>query len=445
MNHWIIPCNIKQYNVIKAFNNHEMIDWKQSTNINVGDFVYIYIGLPYSRLFYICEVIENNKPVRTIGDEECILDSKNYVNSRRFMTLKLMNDISKKDIGLNFFKLNDFGVSVQGPSKFKENDLKILLDAIRNDDIYFIQNLPRITNPKEVERIIVNEMIREQKGLENMMPFWRYLLEQENYVSNATVLASIYGNNVGTLNLEVKRFGERVVKLLKIKEQFNRNEGKRYYNISFQIKSIGKNYSYIFRDEFVEVLRRLVLVDEAVERKISVKKAAQLEVVDWNEFEDRVKKTNIIKTIHKKKDYVSLLKNQMVNGSKGEKLVLEFEQNRLRKLGREDLADQVIHYADTTDSYGYDIRSFDLVGDAFEEIHIEVKTSSIGYARLKFFISSYELEQYLDDDKYRIYYIVFIGGKPKVKIIKPNDLDPKYFVPTQYEVDLNILQKDIED
>lgn len=445
MSHWIIPCDIKQYDVIKAFNNHEMIDWKQSTNINVGDIVYIYVGLPYSRIFYICNVIENNKSVNTINDEDCILDSKNYANSSRFMTLKFINDISKKDIGLNFFKLNDFKVSVQGPSKFKDDDLKVLLDAINSDDIYYIQNLPRITNLKEVEKIIENEMIREQKDTESMMPFWRYLLEQENYISNATVLASIYGKNVGTLNLVIKRFGERVVKLLNIEEQSGRNEGKRYNNISFQIKSIGKNYSYILRDEFVEVLRRLVLVDDAVERKISIKKKEQLEIVNWNEFEVRVKKTNNIKTIHKKKDYVSLLKNQMINGSKGEKLVLEFEQNRLRKLGREDLADQVFHYADTTDSYGYDIRSFDLVEDAFEEIHIEVKTSSIGYARMNFFISSYELEQYLNDDKYRIYYIVFIGGKPKVKIIKPNDLELNQFKPTQYEVDLNILQKDIED
>ncbi|MDH9139740.1 MULTISPECIES: hypothetical protein [Staphylococcus] len=33
MKYWIIPCNIKTYNVVGAFNELSEIDWEQSKNI----------------------------------------------------------------------------------------------------------------------------------------------------------------------------------------------------------------------------------------------------------------------------------------------------------------------------------------------------------------------------------------------------------------------------
>lgn len=43
MKKWIIPSNLKQYDVIGAFNQFNEIDWTQkSASINVGDLVFIY-------------------------------------------------------------------------------------------------------------------------------------------------------------------------------------------------------------------------------------------------------------------------------------------------------------------------------------------------------------------------------------------------------------------
>lgn len=50
MEQWIIPCNIKYYDVIGAFNELKCLDWKQSCkSINVGDEIYIYIVLASGR------------------------------------------------------------------------------------------------------------------------------------------------------------------------------------------------------------------------------------------------------------------------------------------------------------------------------------------------------------------------------------------------------------
>ena len=47
MKYWIIPCNVKDYDVIGAFNKLSEIDWKQSNNMKtVGDMVLIYLSVP---------------------------------------------------------------------------------------------------------------------------------------------------------------------------------------------------------------------------------------------------------------------------------------------------------------------------------------------------------------------------------------------------------------
>lgn len=46
---WVIPCNVQYYDVVGAFNKFNIIDWKQSKNLNkakTGDIVYIYISSP---------------------------------------------------------------------------------------------------------------------------------------------------------------------------------------------------------------------------------------------------------------------------------------------------------------------------------------------------------------------------------------------------------------
>lgn len=53
MTEWIIPCNLKYYDVKGAFSKFKAIDWKQSAkNICVGDIVYIYVGKPISAIKY---------------------------------------------------------------------------------------------------------------------------------------------------------------------------------------------------------------------------------------------------------------------------------------------------------------------------------------------------------------------------------------------------------
>jgi hypothetical protein len=72
-------------------------------------------------------------------------------------------------------------------------------------------------------------------------------------------------------------------------------------------------------------------------------------------------------------------------GRAGEEMVLNFERTRLRRAGRDDLADDVRWVSDQDgDHLGYDVKSFEANG---EERLLEIKTTN-GHARTRFWLSS---------------------------------------------------------
>ncbi len=59
---WLLPANIKYYDIIHCFQNTDCCLWKQPRSIQVGDIVYLYVGAPYSCILYQCKVLEINIP-----------------------------------------------------------------------------------------------------------------------------------------------------------------------------------------------------------------------------------------------------------------------------------------------------------------------------------------------------------------------------------------------
>ena len=89
------------------------------------------------------------------------------------------------------------------------------------------------------------------------------------------------------------------------------------------------------------------------------------------------------------RDYLEREAKNRSLGRAGEEFVVRFERWRLLELGLGQLAAQVRHVALTNgDGLGYDIRSFDTLG---QPKFIEVKTTAFG-ERTPFFVSANELE-----------------------------------------------------
>jgi hypothetical protein len=91
----------------------------------------------------------------------------------------------------------------------------------------------------------------------------------------------------------------------------------------------------------------------------------------------------------KRRDYSEREARNRKLGRAGELLVLDHERKQLRKAGKKDLAERVVHVAEKEgDGAGYDIRSFEPDGSTK---YIEVKTTT-GGSESDFFASANELE-----------------------------------------------------
>lgn len=89
-------------------------------------------------------------------------------------------------------------------------------------------------------------------------------------------------------------------------------------------------------------------------------------------------------------------------GTRGELIVLQYENDYLIKNGRKDLAAMIIHTAKTDDSAGYDIISYELDG---QRKYIEVKATKLPPGKAQFFISSNEKEKAETIENYSIYIV----------------------------------------
>lgn len=92
-------------------------------------------------------------------------------------------------------------------------------------------------------------------------------------------------------------------------------------------------------------------------------------------------------------NYTQQESNNRQLGESGERFVLEFEQYRLKKAGRPDLAREVEWSSkDRGDGLGYDVRSFSINAEAdnFSELFIEVKTTNSGKYQ-PFYVTENEL------------------------------------------------------
>ena len=97
---WIIPANPKYYDIEHAFDNTEIIYWKQSGSIKKDDTVFMYIAAPVSAILYKCKVVESDIPYNFEDDNLSI---------KALMKIKLLKEYDSKRFTFDILK-NEFGI-----------------------------------------------------------------------------------------------------------------------------------------------------------------------------------------------------------------------------------------------------------------------------------------------------------------------------------------------
>lgn len=123
---WITICDLTKYDVEGAFSSLGTIDWKQSTNVEAGDIVYIYVSKPIGGIKFKCRANKVNLPNCQIDDSEWVLDGSPFENYGRYMELELLH---KFDTVIPYLSdLQDRGIkAIMGPLTVNTEALEFII------------------------------------------------------------------------------------------------------------------------------------------------------------------------------------------------------------------------------------------------------------------------------------------------------------------------------
>lgn len=109
MTNWIIPCNIKLFDIAAHFVDNNEIIWKQDGRIQKGDTIYVYVGLPLSQIKYKCHVVDIDISREELLNNKYALVGNGLNDLIRYMKLEL--DLTYKEGTLTLSDLKNNGLS----------------------------------------------------------------------------------------------------------------------------------------------------------------------------------------------------------------------------------------------------------------------------------------------------------------------------------------------
>lgn len=97
---WLIPANPKYYDIVHAFDDADIIDWKQSSAMKAGDTVYLYVGAPVSAILYKCRVTEADIPYSYQDENLTIQTAMKLKLLKRYEPERFPFESLKKEYGI---------------------------------------------------------------------------------------------------------------------------------------------------------------------------------------------------------------------------------------------------------------------------------------------------------------------------------------------------------
>ncbi len=129
MTEWISSGNPAKYDCIKAFRDLKKVDWRQSTNVAVGDIVYIYVSNTEQAIRLKCKVNQVDLKEPTIDDSKYNVSGEFDGTYGRYMELELLTELTgdlytRENLGKHGF------TSPQSPVRLR-TEIKDYLDLVQ--------------------------------------------------------------------------------------------------------------------------------------------------------------------------------------------------------------------------------------------------------------------------------------------------------------------------
>lgn len=117
MTHWIIPADIKLYDLEGSFSKNGFVDWREKVDYAVGDIVYIYISQPISGVRYKTRVEKINLSIEeTVDDTEFKIKENAPKEGQQYARLTLIEKVESEDLSLKHLLENGLNGAPRSPA-----------------------------------------------------------------------------------------------------------------------------------------------------------------------------------------------------------------------------------------------------------------------------------------------------------------------------------------
>jgi len=168
--HWFTPANPQKYLTREAFRSLGAVTWRQSTNVKVGDIVYVYIGSPEQCVAVKSKVTKTSIAANEIDDSDYQVTPIDDHTTGQFMRLELIDELVGPAYGLPFLKLHGFQ-AIQGPVKADKGSANVGYHNSRRY-IDFVLNLQKTAELQpdnhDASYQLMRETIHEYSKMESL-------------------------------------------------------------------------------------------------------------------------------------------------------------------------------------------------------------------------------------------------------------------------------------
>lgn len=122
MTEWLIPCSPSIYDAEGAFDEYGSIIWHQQCNMQVGDYVYIYVTAPVKSIRCKCRIEMVDIPW-DIGDDDGYVLDETFCNRayRRYMELKLVEQYDCYMLNFDFLLHNGLAGTIRSQRRVSDS------------------------------------------------------------------------------------------------------------------------------------------------------------------------------------------------------------------------------------------------------------------------------------------------------------------------------------
>ncbi len=101
---WVYPANPRYFDLDHGFSVSDQLYWKQSSRVSVGDLVYLYYGMPFGEIRYLCEVTETDIVSKGADDGPIRMETLMRIRRLKFFSGHLLNRSLLKKYGFTNFR-----------------------------------------------------------------------------------------------------------------------------------------------------------------------------------------------------------------------------------------------------------------------------------------------------------------------------------------------------